>query len=171
MNDATGSWETRVADLWLALQEEEPAVFRRKMAALAGELPEGDPNGIFELACACDSTGEPEQAIPLYRAALAAGLSGLPRRRATIQMASSLRNVGDPAQAAALLSEESQQGDDELSTAVSAFHALALSDLGKDKKALALALQALAKHLPRYNASLERYAAELEELSATKRAT
>lgn len=74
----------------------EPKAFRRKMATLVDELPEGDPRGLFERGCAHDSTGQPDQAIPLYRAALDAGLSGLNRRRANIQMASSLRILEDP---------------------------------------------------------------------------
>ena len=56
---------------------------------------------------------------------------------------------------------ESLQPEDELSGAVSAFHALALSNLGREREGLSHALSALSKHLPRYNASLARYAAEL----------
>ena len=42
-----------------------------------------------------------------------------------------------------------------------AFRALALSDLGREREALGLALLALSRHLPRYNTSLGRYAREL----------
>ena len=70
-------------------------------------------------------------------------------------------NIGEPEEAAALLASESLQPDDELSSAVSAFRALALADLGREREALGHALLALSKHLPRYNASLGRYAAEL----------
>ena len=88
-------------------------------------------------------------------------LSGVRRRRATIQLASSLRNIGKPEEAAALLAGEALQPDDELSSAVSAFRALALGDLAREREALGHALLALSKHLPRYNASLARYAGEL----------
>ncbi|WP_197287434.1 tetratricopeptide repeat protein [Streptomyces apocyni] len=48
----------------------------------------------FELGCAHHSTGLPQQAVVRYRAALATGLTGVRRRRAVIQLASSLRNLG-----------------------------------------------------------------------------
>ena len=131
------------------------------MRELVAELPSDDPVGLFELGCSNDSTGHSVLAVPMYRAALAGGLVGLRRRRATIQLASSLRNIGEPEEAAALLASEALQPEDELSSAVSAFRALALSDLGQEREALGHALMALSKHLPRYNASLARYAAQL----------
>ena len=161
MSDSASTWEQRLADLWASLPEHEPAHFRRKVQELVGELPDGDAIGLFELGCSLDSTGQPDLAVPLYRSALTAGLSGRRRRRATIQLASSLRNIGKADEAAALLASESLQPEDELSSAVSAFRALALSDLGREREALGHALLALSKHLPRYNASLGRYAREL----------
>ena len=131
------------------------------MQKLVEELPEGDAIGLFELACSQDSTGHSDLAVPLYLSALAKGLYGLRRRRATIQLASSLRNVGKAEEAVTLLEGESLQPEDELSSAVSAFRALALSDLGREREGLGHVLSALSKHLPRYNASLGRYAAEL----------
>ena len=59
--------------------------------------PGDDAVDMFEQACELDSTGHPDRAAPLYRAALDAGLAGINRRRATIQMASSLRNLVMPA--------------------------------------------------------------------------
>ncbi|MGZ3527241.1 MAG: tetratricopeptide repeat protein [Vulcanimicrobiaceae bacterium] len=56
---------------------------------------------LFERAGARDSTGHPDLAAPLYKAALDAGLVGERRRRAIIQMASSLRNLGNPQEAVA----------------------------------------------------------------------
>jgi hypothetical protein len=161
MSNSAGSWEVRLAELWASLSEQEPERFRGRMQELVGELPEGDAIGLFELGCSQDSTGHSDLAVHLYRSALAAGLSGLRRRRATIQLASSLRNIGKAEEAATLLASESLQPEDELSSAVSAFRALALSDMGREREALGHALLALAKHLPRYNASLGRYAAEL----------
>lgn len=161
MSNSHESWEVRLAALWASLPEKEPVRFRSRMQELVGELPEGNAIGLFELGCSQDSTGHSDLAVPLYRSALAAGLSGLRRRRATIQLASSLRNIGEAEEAATLLESESLQPEDELSSAVSAFRALALSDTGHDREALGHALLALSKHLPRYNASLGRYAAEL----------
>ncbi len=161
MSNSADPWEVRLAELWASLPEQKTARFRDKMQELVSELPEGDAVGLFELGCSQDSTGQPALAVPLYRSALAAGLSGLRRRRATIQLASSLRNIGNAEEAVALLASESLQPEDALSDAVSAFRALALSDLGREREGLGYALLALSKHLPRYKASLGRYAAEL----------
>jgi len=128
---------------------------------LVAELPLGSAVGSFERASAQDSTGHPDLAIPLYRAALKAGLNGLRRRRATIQLASSLRNLGNATEAADLLFAELNATSDELDGAVRAFLALALVDLGREREAVAHGLIALAKYLPRYNRSLERYASEI----------
>ena len=154
-------WAQRVAALWAAFDVHEPAVFLAKMRVLAGALPPGDASGLFELASAHDSIGEEEPAASLYRQALAAGLSGLPRRRAVIQMASTLRNLGRADESVALLRAEREAGSDELDDAVAAFLALALVDTGKEREAVVLALDALSKHLPRYNRSLKNYAQAL----------
>ena len=76
-------------------------------------------------------------------------------------MASSLRNLGRAEQAAEMLFAELQQPSDELDSAVSAFLALALADLGREREALSLSLGALSTYLPRYNQSLARYAKAL----------
>lgn len=128
---------------------------------LAGELPRESAVGLFERASAQDSTGHPDIAVPLYRAALGAGLAGMRRRRATIQLASSLRNLGNAAEAAALLFDELHAPSDELDGAVQAFLALALVDLGREREAVGISLAALSRHLPRYNRSLARYACEV----------
>ncbi|GAA3845955.1 tetratricopeptide repeat protein [Streptomyces coacervatus] len=154
----TPEWEQRSAELWAALDEFDAADFRAKVAALAGELPEGHPVGYFERASANDSTGEGEAAVPLYRKALEAGLTGERRRRAVIQMSSTLRALGDAQKSVELLTAERDNGSDQLDDAVTAFLALALIDVGREREAAALALGALAKHLPRYNRSLANYA-------------
>ena len=158
-------WEKRLASAWLSLNEESSAEFVAQMQSLVAELPPGDAVGLFELACAQDSTGHSEQAVPLYQAALATGLIGLRRRRAAIQLASSLRNLGKPEESLALLTAEATAPEDELSGAVSAFLALALVSVGREREAVAASLQALSRYLPRYNVSLARYARELVEPS------
>ena len=50
---------------------------------------------------------------------------------------------------------------DALSPAVRAFLALVLTDLGREREAVALSLGALSTYLPRYNRSLARYAQRL----------
>lgn len=87
------AWEKRNAELWSAIEEYEPEIFVGQVERLAAELPVASPVGLFEVASAQDSTGHPELAVPLYRSALAGGLAGMRRRRATIQMASLLRNL------------------------------------------------------------------------------
>jgi hypothetical protein len=161
-------WEQRVAALWTQLDAHDPAQFRAKIEALAGELPAGDARGLFERACAYDSTGRTDVAAPLYREALAAGLTGIRRRRAVIQMASSLRNLGRAEESVKLLRAERDAASDELDDAVIAVLALSLADTGRAREATGLAIGALARHLPRYNRSMANYArALLEEKTPT----
>jgi len=155
------AWEERIAALWAAIDDFDSADFRARVEALAAELPEGNAIRAFEVACANDSTGRPEQAAPLYREALAAGLTGIRRRRAVIQLASTLRNLGHPDESVALLRAEREEGSDELDDAVVAVLALALADTGREREAAALAIGALARHLPRYNRSMAHYAEQL----------
>lgn len=156
-------WERRLAQLWELLDELGPEDFVARVDALAGELPPGSAVAAFERGCARDSTGHPDLAVPLYRRALELGLDGVRRRRAVIQMASSLRNLGQPEEVVELLRAEHKAGSDELDDAVAAFLALALADTGREREGLSLALAALAPHLPRYQRSLGTYARTLIE--------
>jgi len=153
------AWEGSLADLWQTVDDCAPDRFVAQLELLVATLGPGNAIGLFESASAQDSTGHPDIAVPLYRAALAAGLTGLRRRRATIQMASSLRNLGHAEGAAALLAAELDAPSDELDGAVGAFLALALVDLGRE--AVAVSLTALSQYWPRYNRSLARYAMQL----------
>lgn len=166
MTDA--GWEQRVAEVWASLDDVEEtetaeADFRARVDALAAELPAGAAEGLFERACAFDSTGHSDQAVPLYQAALAGGLTGVRKRRATIQLASSLRNLGRSDESVELLIAERDSGSDELDDAVRAFLALALTDVGRAREAVAIAVEALAPHLPRYQRSSANYARALVE--------
>jgi hypothetical protein len=154
-------WESRIAQLWRAIDDHDANDFIARIDALADELPPGCAIGLFERGAAQDSTGHPDRAVPLYRAALEKGLTGLRRRRAVIQMASSLRNLGDAAQAIRLLTAELDAASDDLDGAVRAFLALALVDVGREREAVAISLAALSNYLPRYNRSLARYAGQL----------
>jgi len=156
-------WEERVAEAWRRIDEFEPEDFRRLIDELAAELPAGSAEAAFERACAFDSTGHPDRAVPLYREALAAGVTGERRRRSTIQLASSLRNLGRPQESVALLEEELTRGSDHLDDAVRAVLALALTDLGREREAVSILLGALAPHLPRYQRSMANYARLLVE--------
>jgi hypothetical protein len=167
VNAIDSAWEQRVADLWSTIDACEPDAFVARMDALASELPSHSAVGLFERGSAQDSTGHPDIAVPLYRAALSAGLTGLRRRRATIQLASSMRNLGNAQEAVDLLSAEARITSDELDGAVQAFLALSLADLGREREALAISLVALSRYLPRYNRSLARYASEIAQPDAS----
>jgi tetratricopeptide (TPR) repeat protein len=155
------SWEARVAQLWATIDAYDADSFIARIDALADELPPQSADGLFERGSAQDSFGHSDRAVPLYRAALEAGLSGSRRRQAIIQMASSLRNLGEAHESAALLRQELDASSDELDAAVRAFLALALVDLGREREAVATSLAALAPYLPRYSRSVARYAAHL----------
>lgn len=161
MSETTAEWEARLAAHWAAFDDMSAEVFLARLDGLAAELPPGSAVALYERGGGYDSTGHPELAVPLYRAALDAGLAGSRRRQAVIQMASSIRNLGDAAAAADLLRAEMAAGNDELDGAVRAFLALALVDLGCEREAAALALATLAPLLPRYGRSLARYAAAI----------
>jgi hypothetical protein len=163
MSELPTDWEERVATTWAALDDYEPQDFLAKIDALASERPDGDPIAAFERACSFDSTGFSDKAVPLYRAALSSGLAGLRRRRATIQLASSLRNLGQAHESVKLLRAEQAVTSDALDDAVAATLALALADTGREREAVGVAVGALAKHLPRYNRSMANYARELRE--------
>lgn len=148
----------RVAALFANMDSYEEQAFIAKVDQLAAELPAGDPDGLFHQACARDSWGHSDQAVPLYRKALeVGGLTGENRRRAVIQMSSSLRNIGQVEAALEILQAERERGSDHLDDALACTTALCLSSLKRDREGLSLVLVALAKHLPRYNRSMENY--------------
>ncbi len=154
-------FDRRSDELWASIDRYDEEAFRAKIDELAAELPADSPVAAFERACAFDSTGHSDRAVPLYRHALELGLEGERRRRAVIQLASSLRNVGRVSESLGLLTAERGQPSDRLDDAVSAFLALALVDSGREREAVSVALGALAPHLPRYQRSLGSYAREL----------
>ncbi|MFI6261502.1 tetratricopeptide repeat protein [Micromonospora sp. NPDC051006] len=160
-------WEQRSADLWAAFNaapdDWDEERFRERVGALADELGPDHPVAAFERACAWDSTGHSDRAVPLYRKALELGIDGIRRRRSVIQMSSSLRNVGQAEESVRLLTEERERGSDELDDAVCATLALALTSVGREREAVSIAVGALARHLPRYQRSMANYARLLVE--------
>jgi hypothetical protein len=163
-------WERRLALLWSSIDDQGEEDFRAAIVELVTERPDDDGIGQFERASSLDSTGHPDVAIDHYRRALELGLTGIRRRRATIQLASSLRAVGIEekrpelfGESVSLLTAELDAGSDELDDAVRAFLALALTSVGRDREAASIALSALAPHLARYNRSVKAYADELVE--------
>ncbi|GAA3901435.1 tetratricopeptide repeat protein [Actinoplanes auranticolor] len=159
----TPDWERRMAGAWASFDELDEARFLRLVEDLTGELAPDDPVGLFERAGSLDAVGRTGPAVPLYRRALAAGLTGSRRRQAVIQLASSLRELGEAAESVALLTAEMAAGSDELDDAVKAVLALALADAGRAREAVGIAVGALSAHLPRYQRSMATYARLLLE--------
>jgi len=156
MND----WQGRIDAVWAEAEGLGDDAVIRLIDAIAAERPENDPNALFERAGARDSAGLEADAEPLYRTALANGLTGIERVQAHVQLASTIRNLGRPLESIELLDAiEPEAG--ELRDAVAAFRALALVDAGDARQAASVALAALAPHLPRYRVSVTAYAAEL----------
>lgn len=160
VTDADAGWEQRNADLWAAMDDHNEANFLAEVEKLAAELAPDSAIGLFERASAHDSTGQPERAVELYTAALDAGLGAERRRRAVIQLSSSLRNLGRADDAVALLTAEMEAETNALDVAVQAFLALALADVGREREAVGVALMALSDHLPRYSRSVANYSQE-----------
>jgi hypothetical protein len=151
-------WEQRLSDLWASIDDHGEEEFVRKMERLVAELPADSAVGAFERASSFDSTGHSDLAVPLYRRALELGLQGQRRRRAVIQMASSLRNIGHAPESIDLLTAELQRESDDLDDAVSATLALALVDVGREREAVSIAVTALSRHMTRYRRSMANYA-------------
>ena len=172
---SAADFEDRLTAVWDGAEDVHEEEVVLAVEALVAELPAGDPVGRFELASAHDYAGHEDRAVPLYRAALDAGLAGERRRQAVVQLASSLRLVGDPASALQVLRENAPRpagdtalddsaADDEGSVeAHAAFEALALVDLGRDREAVTVLLAALAPHAAPYDRAVLRYAEELPD--------
>ena len=155
------TWEERLDALWASVDDLDEDEFRRRMDELTAELGPDSAVAAYERGSAFDSTGHPDLAVPLYERALELGLGEDRRRPAVIQMASSLRNLGQVDESVALLIAERECTADELDDAVSAFLAFALIDAGRAREGAGIALAALAPHLSRYQRSVGNYARDL----------
>jgi len=159
MND----WQSRVDAVW-ADEALSPEVVIERIDTLAAERPADDAVALFERAGARDSAGVEDEAEQLYRRALELGLDDERRTRATIQLASTIRNLGKTAEALAMLEAEyEREPRGPLHDAAAAFYALALVSNAEPERAASVALQALAPHLPRYTRSVTGYAREIAE--------
>ena len=110
-------------------------------AALYAAHP-GDARIAYEYAGAHDSAGDEAAAVPLYEAALAAGLREPHRHRAQVQLASSLRNLGRLDEAVAVIDDVAARHPDSLG--VAAFRALVHHDAGASTRALSELVAAVA---------------------------
>ena len=81
MNTPDPAWEQRLEQAWHTIDDLPAEAFVEQIERLAAELPPHSAISLFERACAQDSTGHPDKAVPLYRSALQTDLTGLRRRR------------------------------------------------------------------------------------------
>jgi thioredoxin-like negative regulator of GroEL len=161
---ANDDWAARVAAVWGEADEIGDNILRERIDSLVAERPADDSEAAYEAASVRDSTGLEAEAAVEYQRALDLGLGEPNRSRAFIQYASTLRNLGRYDEALALLDQ--LEPESELADAASTVRALVLVSAGRPVEGAAIAIAALAPHLPRYQRSMSAYAAEL--LEATK---
>ena len=158
----TDDWESRVSAVWANADTFGDDEVLGQIDTLVAERDEDDPAALFESASARDYVGLEDQAEPLYRRAIDAGLDEPRLGQAAIQLASTLRNLGKHDEALEVLESHFGTGAEHpLDDAARAFLALILSSKGEERAALSVALGALARHLPAYQSSVRSYAAEL----------
>lgn len=101
---------------------------------------------------------------PVSRRCGAPGLDDYRWPRAVVQLASTMRNRGQPAESVELLRPEFARGDDpHFRAACAAFLSLALVDCGRSTEAVATALHGLVPLLNDYGRSVSHYASELSQ--------
>jgi tetratricopeptide (TPR) repeat protein len=166
MNPIAEDWEARVAALWQRADTLQPGELVAAADALADERDPGDGRGLFERACARDSTGIEDEAERYYRAALATGvLDPYRSARASIQLGSTLRILGRLEESEQLLVAELDRhlarNDRTLHDEARATLTLTYVAQGRAVEAAGLALCTLAPYLTRYNRSIGANAAEL----------
>lgn len=160
----TDDWQTRVDAVWAGFDDLPEDEVIRRIDALAAERPAGDALALFERAGARDSVGREEEAESLYRDALSAGLPSYEEARATIQLASTIRNLDRADESVTILEAWTRDHPDhELTLAATAFLALSLASAGRSVDGLAELLRSVAPTLPRYQRSVRAYADELPE--------
>ncbi|MDQ0725137.1 tetratricopeptide repeat protein [Microbacterium sp. W4I20] len=159
------SWDERIDDVWAeAAGDEVGDDTIAHIDALAAERGPDDGRAEFERAGARDSAGRPDEAVALYRRALALGLDEDHRSQCVIQLASSLRNLGEFDEALDVIRAEAARAPDgPYRDAVATVHALILASAGRPAQGLSVALLALVPHLPRYHRSMTAYAREIAE--------
>ena len=166
----TADAESRLAELWNAVDAHAPEAFRRLVEQAVEHAPPAVAE--FELAGVHDSFGEESSAEPRYRRALTLGLEPDREAQCRIQLASTLRNLGRAEEGLELLQpllDASCAVDADARAAALAayapqargFAALCLASLGRDREAVRLAVGGIGASVTRYSRSLTGYAAEL----------
>jgi hypothetical protein len=164
-------WERRIGACWSWVRSSNPSPEQviEAIDLLAAERASDDPAALYERASARDSAGRTAEAEPLYRASLLSGRLDAKRRpQATIQLASTLRILGQFNESEALLRAELEQSvrcpsDHALPDETRAFLSLTLLAQGNSLSAATVALIALAPHLSRYSRSVLGNAEEINK--------
>ena len=155
----TDDWEARLAAVWAAASERSDDEVLAAIDDLVAEKGEADSAALFEAASVRDYLGLEPEAEPLYRRALELGLDDARHPQAVIQLASTLRNLGEADEAIDLLTDWLADNDEHaLGDAAKAFLALALASAGRTTEAVVVALDTLAPHLTQYGRSVAAYA-------------
>src|SRR5690625_2085488 len=81
-------WENRIAEFWKTADDTQPERMLETMNVLRQELPDSNPDALFEWASVHDFLGRESQAVPLYEQALNNGVAGRRQWRAANQLAS-----------------------------------------------------------------------------------
>ncbi|MGL4176870.1 MAG: tetratricopeptide repeat protein [Dermatophilaceae bacterium] len=152
--------ESAIAALW-ELDDERARIEAGR--ALYRAYPD-DARVAYEYGGTYDSAGEEARAVPLYREALAAGLREPYRHRAQVQLASSLRNLGEHEASREVIAEAAGRHPDSLG--IAAFRALVEHSAGDPAGALRGLLATLAAastdaDVARYRRAIAAYADEL----------
>ena len=159
-SEGMATWQEQADDVWARADELGDQGVMDAMDALAADAP--DPAlAAFERGGSRDSGGRPELAEPLYREALALGLPDDERAQCTIQLASTIRNLGRPEESLELL--RTADPYEPYAVARASFIALTLASLDRPAEGLAELLRAVAPTLPRYQRSVRAYADALVE--------
>lgn len=146
-------FESRIAlgnELSRAGKDDEAIAYFRQ---LYDEFPD-DPRVLYEYGGAFDSAGREMEAIPLYRMALEKGLSADYLPKLYLQLASTLRNVGQLDEAISILQNACQQYPERPSLKL--FLALALETAGRQHDALNTLFDLAIAHVD--TADMKRYA-------------
>ena len=155
-NGPMANWEERIREFWLEASDSDAETTLSSMQLLIAERDDDDAAANYEWASVHDFLGREAEAIPIHRRALGLGLDPDRRSQALIQLASSLRNIGETTEAIKLL--EVIRPDPMIGDAGEAFLALSLFDAGRPRDALRVALKALAKTLPLYGGVVDQCA-------------
>lgn len=155
----TRTFNEQLEAFWNSAEGQSPQSLRDELEQLLAQRPAEDAAVLFERASLHDYLGEEAKAVGPYRAAMAAGLDPEKLDEARIQLASTLRNLGEVSQALELLEMIGVQSH--VYRDAQAFLALTLHDTGEHGQALRMALQALAPTLRIYGRPVHNYAQDL----------